>query len=86
MLRVLSERRIWAVAAFIALALALGLSLWGMPHLTAHASRLVSERLGVDVQIEKTSSCVESSYVVATADSSRISRRSTRAGVFSAHS
>ena len=54
MLRVLSERRIWAVAAFIALALALGLSLWGMPHLTAHASRLVSERLGVDVQIEKT--------------------------------
>ncbi len=53
MLRFLSERRVWVVAAFVALAFAIGLWFWAMPRLTAHASDLISERLGVDAQIQK---------------------------------
>ncbi|MFW2387248.1 MAG: transglycosylase domain-containing protein, partial [Polyangiales bacterium] len=39
---------------FVALLLVLGLWKWGMPRATARASGMISDRLGVDAQIEKT--------------------------------
>ena len=54
MLRFLSERRVWVVAAFVTLALVFGLWRWGLPRITAHASSVIGERLGVDAQIEQT--------------------------------
>ena len=53
MLRFLSERRAWVAAAFVVLTFAIGLWWWGMPRLTARASALIGERLGVDAEIEK---------------------------------
>jgi hypothetical protein len=55
MLRFLSERRVWVVAAFVTFALAFGLWSWGMPRVSARAADVISERLGVDAQIEKAS-------------------------------
>ena len=55
MLRFLSERRVWVVAAFVAFALVLGLWSWGMPRVSARAADLIAKRLGVDAQIEETS-------------------------------
>ncbi len=55
MLRFLSERRVWVVAAFVAFALVLGVWSWGMPRISARAADVIAERLGVDTQIEKTS-------------------------------
>ena len=54
MLRFLSERRAWVVAAFVALTLVVGLFLWAAPRATARASSLISERLGVDASIDET--------------------------------
>ncbi|MBT8452265.1 MAG: transglycosylase domain-containing protein [Deltaproteobacteria bacterium] len=54
MLRFLSERRIWVVAAFVVLALAVGFWIWGMPRVSARAADAIAARLGVDVQIEET--------------------------------
>jgi len=53
MLRFLSERRVWVIAAFVALGFAAGLRLWGMPRVGARASVLIGERLGVDAHIEE---------------------------------
>ena len=53
MLRFLSERRVWVVAAFVTFALVLGLWSWGMPQVSARAADLIAERLGVDAQIEE---------------------------------
>ena len=53
MLRFLSERRAWVVAAFVALILVIGLFLWVAPRATARASNLIGDRLGVDAQIEE---------------------------------
>ena len=53
MLRFFSERRVWVVAAFVALTLAIGLWIWGAPRATAHASGLIGDRLGVDARIEE---------------------------------
>jgi hypothetical protein len=53
MLRFLSERRAWVIAAFVALAFAAGLRVWGMPRVSARASALIGERLGVDAHIEE---------------------------------
>jgi len=53
MLRFLSERRVWVVAALGVILLAIGLWQWGMPRVTAHASGVIGERLGVDAQVEK---------------------------------
>ena len=53
MLRFLSERRVWVVAAFVALTLVIGLWIWGAPRATAHASGLIGDRLGVDARIEE---------------------------------
>ena len=55
MLRFLSERRVWVVAAFVAFALVLGFWSWGMPRISARAADVIAERLGVDTQIEETS-------------------------------
>ena len=55
MLRFLSERRVWVVAAFVAFALLLGVWSWGMPRISARAADVIADRLGVDAQIEKTS-------------------------------
>ncbi len=55
MLRFLSERRVWVVAAFLACALLLGVWSWGMPRISARAADVIAERLGVDTQIEETS-------------------------------
>ncbi|MGB5546177.1 MAG: transglycosylase domain-containing protein [Polyangiales bacterium] len=54
MLRFLSERRVWVVAAFVTLALVFGLWRWGLPRVTAHASSVIGERLGVDAHIKRT--------------------------------
>jgi len=53
MLRFLSERRAWVVAAFVALVLVIGLWMWGAPRATARASNLIGERLGVDAHIDE---------------------------------
>ncbi|MBW1761177.1 MAG: transglycosylase domain-containing protein [Deltaproteobacteria bacterium] len=53
MLRFLSERRAWVVAAFVALALVIGLWIWGAPRATARAATLIGDRLGVDARIEE---------------------------------
>jgi hypothetical protein len=53
MLRFLSERRAWVVAAFVALVFAAGLRAWGMPRVSARASNLIGERLGVDAHVEE---------------------------------
>ena len=53
MLRFLSERRVWVVAAFVALALVLGLWRWGMHQVPGRAADLIEGRLGVDAQIEE---------------------------------
>jgi hypothetical protein len=53
MLRFLSERRAWVLAAFVALMLVIGLWMWGAPRATARASKLIGDRLGVDAQIEE---------------------------------
>ncbi len=53
MLRFLSERRVWVVAAFVTFALVLGLWSWGMPQVSARAADLIERRLGVDAQIEE---------------------------------
>ena len=53
MLRFLSERRAWVVAAFVALMLVIGLFLWGAPRATVRASNLIGERLGVDAHINE---------------------------------
>ena len=53
MLRFLSERRAWVVAAFVALVLVIGLWMWGAPRATARASNLIGERLGVDAHISE---------------------------------
>jgi hypothetical protein len=53
MLRFLSERRAWVVAAFVALTLVFGLLSWGVPRATARASSLISDRLGVDAHIDE---------------------------------
>ena len=55
MLRFLSERRAWVVAAFVALMLVIGLWVWGSPRATAHASDLIGDRFGVDARIEDAS-------------------------------
>ncbi|MGB3049674.1 MAG: transglycosylase domain-containing protein [Polyangiales bacterium] len=54
MLRFLSERRVWVVAAFVTFALVLGLWSWAMPRVSARAADVIAERLGVDAQIEET--------------------------------
>jgi hypothetical protein len=53
MLRFLSERRAWVVAAFVALMLVIGLWMWAAPRATARASNLIGERLGVDAHIDE---------------------------------
>ena len=55
MLRFLTERRAWVVAAFVALMLVIGLWVWGAPRAAAHASDLIGERLGVDAHVEEAS-------------------------------
>ena len=52
MLRFLTERRLWAAAALVVLALVLGLWVWGVPRAIASASGMIGERLGVDASIE----------------------------------
>ncbi len=52
MLRFLSERRVWVVAAFGAVAIAMGLFWWGAPRVTARASDLIGDRLGVDARVD----------------------------------
>jgi hypothetical protein len=47
MLRFLSERRAWVVAAFVALMLVIGLWVWAAPRAAARASHLIGERLAV---------------------------------------
>jgi hypothetical protein len=54
MLRFLSERRAWVVAALIAMALLTGLWVWGAPRATARVSALIGERLGMNAEIEET--------------------------------
>jgi hypothetical protein len=53
MLRFLSERRAWVIAALVTLALATGLWVWGAPRATARASRVIGEQLGVAADIEE---------------------------------
>ena len=53
MLRFLSERRAWVVAALVALGLVTGLRVWGVPAAAAHVSSLIGERLGLDASIEE---------------------------------
>jgi hypothetical protein len=53
MLRFLSERRAWVVAAFVALMLVIGLWVWAAPRAAARASHLIGERLGLDAQIDE---------------------------------
>ena len=54
MLRFLSERRAWVVAAFVALMLVIGLWMWGAPRARrARASILIGDRLGVDAHIDE---------------------------------
>lgn len=53
MLRFLNERRAWVVAAFVALILVLGLWMWVAPRVTARASVLISDRVGVDAHVEE---------------------------------
>jgi hypothetical protein len=55
MLRFLTERRAWVVAAFVALMLVIGLRVWGAPRAAAHASDLIGERLGVNAHVEQAS-------------------------------
>ena len=52
MLRFLSERRAWVVAAFVALMLVMGLWMWGAPRAAARAATLIGDRLGVDAHID----------------------------------
>ena len=52
MLRFLSERRAWVIAAFVALTLVIGLWIWGTLHAADRASDVIAERLGVDAHIE----------------------------------
>ncbi|MFA9412557.1 MAG: hypothetical protein ACERK0_14915, partial [Deltaproteobacteria bacterium] len=53
MLRFLSERRAWVVAAFVGLMLVMGLWIWAAPRAAARASQLIGERLGLDAQIDE---------------------------------
>ena len=53
MLRFLSERRAWVVAAFVALTLVIGLWMWGAPRAAARASDVIAQRLGVDAHIDE---------------------------------
>ncbi|MBT8468893.1 MAG: DUF748 domain-containing protein, partial [Deltaproteobacteria bacterium] len=53
MLRFLSERRVWVVAAFVTFALVLGLRSWAASEVPARAADLIEERLGVEAQIEE---------------------------------
>ena len=52
MLRVLSERRAWVVAALVALTIVTGLWVWGLPHATARAAHVLGDRLGMVADIE----------------------------------
>jgi hypothetical protein len=52
MLRFLSERRAWVVAAFAALTLVIGLWMWGAPRAASRASEVIGDRLGVDARVE----------------------------------
>ena len=53
MLRFLSERRAWVIAALVALVLAAGLWMWGAPRATARVSRAIGDRLGVVAEIDE---------------------------------
>jgi len=53
MLRFLSERRAWVIAAFVALILVTGLWLWFAPRATARLSTLIAERVGTEASVEK---------------------------------
>lgn len=52
MLRFLSERRTWVVAAVVALVLVTGLWIWLEPRVTGRASAFIGDRLGVDVHVD----------------------------------
>lgn len=56
MLRFLSERRVWVIAAFVVLVLVLvlGLWAWGVPRGMARAALLIGDRFGVDATITET--------------------------------
>jgi hypothetical protein len=53
MLRFLSERRSWVVAACVGLVLVVGLWLWALSRATARASDLIGDRLGVEAEVEE---------------------------------
>jgi len=53
MLRFLSERRAWAVAALVALMIGTGLWVWGVPYATMRAARAIGDRLGAAAHIEE---------------------------------
>jgi hypothetical protein len=53
MLRFLSERRAWVVAAFIVLMFVTGLWIWLAPRVITHVSALIGERFGVDAAVEE---------------------------------
>ena len=52
MLRVLSERRAWVVAALVALTIVTGLWVWGLPHAAARAAHVLGDRLGMVADVE----------------------------------
>ena len=54
MLRFVRERSAWVVAALVVAILLAGLWMWGAAQLRAQASQLLSERFGVDAEIEDT--------------------------------
>jgi hypothetical protein len=53
MLRFLSERRAWVVAACVASMLVVGLWIWAASRATARASDLLGDRLGVEANVER---------------------------------
>jgi hypothetical protein len=53
MLRFLNERRAWVVAALVAFMFVLGLWVWVAPRVTARASDLISDRVGVDAHVDE---------------------------------
>ncbi len=53
MLRFLSERRAWVVAAFVVLMAVTVLRVWGLPHATARAALAIGDRLGVVAEIDE---------------------------------
>jgi hypothetical protein len=53
MLRFLSERRPWVVAACVGLMFVVGLWLWALSRATARASDLLGDRLGVEAEVEE---------------------------------